>query len=98
MSDIPAAAPSFRVQIGRYRFGAYSAFNWEVDDGCTGTSGYKTPIGAMFGLIRARRRLEHHQPKSTEWMINLVVSLLIFSALTWILLILMTAGVIPWIY
>jgi hypothetical protein len=56
MKDFPKAAPSFRFQIGRYRFGRYSAFDWEIDDGCTGTSGYKTPVGAFIRLLKIKKK------------------------------------------
>jgi hypothetical protein len=60
VSDIPAAAPSLRFQVGRYRFGRYSPFDWEVDDGCTGTSGYKTPVGALIRLLKNKKKYKTH--------------------------------------
>lgn len=66
MSDIPQAAPKFRFQVGRYRFGRYSAFDWEIDDGCTGTSGFRTPVGAFIRLLKIKKKYKTNPPRPVE--------------------------------
>lgn len=65
MSDQPQAAGK-HYRVGKLRFEHQPNGKWGVSDNCLGVGGHLTPVGALIGLWRWRRRYRKHPPKAQE--------------------------------